>query len=61
MNSRVMPGDRVTWNDLGKRLSGDTGSEGLVVGITEDGESAQVLWESGQYTVPTLSTLSPVA
>lgn len=59
------PGDRVTWNDTGKALFGDTGSEGLLVEVREDypgqdGPAGHVLWESGQDTWASLSALTVV-
>ena len=62
------PGDRVTWNEIGKRLFGDTGSEGLLIevrdgfpGQTPGTLAGHVLWESGQDTWPSLSCLTVVA
>lgn len=62
------PGDRVTWNDLGKSLFGNTGSEGLLVEVREGmpGQTSgtlagRVLWESGQDTWPSLWCLERVA
>lgn len=62
----VAPGDRVTWNDLGKSLFGDTGSEGLLVEVRDGlpgqvGLAGHVLWESGQDTWPSLSCLTRVS
>jgi hypothetical protein len=63
--SDLRPGDRVTWNDLGKGLFGDTGSEGLLVEVRDDypgqdGAAGHVLWESGQDTWASLSCLAVI-
>lgn len=59
----VYPGDRVTWNDQGKQLFGDTGSTGLLVAVEYDrpgftGPCGHILWESGQETWASLDCLS---
>lgn len=58
MSERAAPGQRVTWNETGRDLFGDTGSTGLLVDVTD--ELGHILWESGQETWASLSCLEPV-
>jgi hypothetical protein len=64
--SAPFPGQRVTWNESGKELFGDTGSTGLLVDVVpdmpgHDGPAGHVLWESGQETWASVSCLERVA
>lgn len=64
MTAQPRPGQRVTWNETGKRLFGDTGSVGLLVDVAHgpghDGPAGHILWESGQETWASMDCLEAV-